>query len=231
MVLHFHFDSGNFWNLGCKDPLVNEFYDELQKHWRLLPTAPVIVIDDQDEDENEVDLTEFFESVKAEIAGDEGGGGGAEVVPVGIEEDAYLTQEDPYLAHLEFQVEEASKLKGDAEAPVAAAKGDAEAPVAVADAGQVLGNVKETSGEVGVEEQPHTTPKPDDPTTPKGPVVKVPFTPTPKMSDQEITERIARLKFLVCNFQNCFRKACVKKNITIRPHGFQTLSVLIGLQL
>lgn len=160
---------------------MNEFYDELQKHWRLKPTAPVIVIDDPDEDENEVDLTEFFESVKVEVV-DAEDGGGVEACPL---------QEDPYMAHMELQVEEASRPEGDAEAPVA-------------NAGQVLGSATETSGEVGVGEQPSTSPKPDGFTTPKGPVVKVPFTPSPKMSDQEITERIAQLRFLVCDFQNCF---------------------------
>ena len=170
---------------------MNEFYDELEKHWRLKPTAPVIVIDDVEEDENEVDLTEFFESVKAETVDSDDCGGGKEVAACSV--DPYVTQEDPYLTHLELQVEKAPELEG-----------KSEAPVAVPDAGQAVGNVKPSSGEVAVEQQPHTSQKPNGPMTPQGPVVKVPFTPSPKMSDQELTERIAKLKFLVCHFQNCF---------------------------
>eukprot|EP00435_Cladocopium_sp_Y103_P075611 s11_g60.t2 len=167
---------------ALSDPLVNEFYDELQKHWRLKATAPVVVIDLEDEDENEVDLTEFFELIKAE--GEVSDGEGVAGVEAAV---AYPLEEDPYMAHLEFQTEEASKP-------------DAEAPVV--DSCQVSANVKEASGEVVVEELPPTSPKANCPATPEGPVVKVPFTPTPKMSHKEIVERIALLKFLACEQAN-----------------------------
>lgn len=55
-----------------KDPLVNDFYDELFKHWRLKKNAPPVVdlLDDEGEDsmdttkdeDEEIDLAQYFEA-------------------------------------------------------------------------------------------------------------------------------------------------------------------------
>ena len=48
-----------------KDPLVNEFYEELFKHWTLKKTSTPVLINLEEADEQGADLSEIFE-VKAE---------------------------------------------------------------------------------------------------------------------------------------------------------------------
>ena len=59
-------------NLNNKDPVVEEFYQELFKHWRLKKGVkiPCVAIDDDEGDDPNVDLSALFE-VKAESGEDQ----------------------------------------------------------------------------------------------------------------------------------------------------------------
>ena len=170
-----------------KDPAVNEFYDELFKHWR--PKAKPVLIDLEKEDDCDsgLDLSGLF-SVKGEEEEEESGGNENSYAVM----DPYFTQmmpgDDDLLLALGSEPIEAGEGEG-----VHAEQGKHEDKVEC----DGLEKPLDPPGAVGVEahvEQPE--PVGCISTTPKASVTKVPFTPAKEISNKDLDEKIASLKQL-----------------------------------
>jgi hypothetical protein len=170
-----------------KDPAVNEFYEELFKHWR--PKAKPVLIDLEKEDDCDsgLDLSGLF-SVKGEEEEEESGGNENSYAVM----DPYFTQmmpgDDDLLLALGSEPIEAGEGEG-----VHAEQGKHEDKVEC----DGLEKPLDPPGAVGVEahvEQPE--PVGCISTTPKASVTKVPFTPAKEISNKDLDEKIASLKQL-----------------------------------
>lgn len=176
-----------------KDPAVNEFYDELFKHWR--PKAKPVLIDLEKADgcDNGLDLSGLF-SVKGEEEEEESGGNENSYAVM----DPYFTQmmpgDDDLLLALGSEPIEAGEGEG-----VHAEQGKHEDKVEC----DGLEKPLDPPGAVGVEGKSPAKPHVEQPepvgcisTTPKASVTKVPFTPAKEISNKDLDEKIASLKQL-----------------------------------
>ena len=183
---------------------MNDFYDELFRHWRPRVPGPVplVNLDDEDEDPGEVDLSEFYE-VKDEMVEDptmemdpyyatslwteddqEGGPGKGEFAEGNDEPGKGEPPQGGELAETKVEGDEPGKGEGKAERDEPREEEVVEA------------KVEGAVGEVGEKLE---TPSPCDPLVPGSPCqpcLKPSFVPE-KMSSSDIEARIAKLKHLV----------------------------------
>ena len=191
-----------------KDPLVNEFYDELFRHWKpktFQGPAPLVNIeDDEDDDPGEVDLSEFYD-VKGEKVDCE------EVEDPPMEMDPYYalsvwTEDDGEGGPEKDEAGEGKDEPGKIEAPEGGEldeskvggdePGKDEGKVEKDEPTEEVVGAKVEKGEVG---QKLETPSPSGPLVPGPPCqpnLKPAFVPE-KMSSSEIQDRIAKVKHLV----------------------------------
>ena len=161
---------------------MNDFYDELFRHWRPRAPGPVplVNLEDEDEDPGEVDLSEFYE-VKDEMV-----------------EDPPMEM-DPYYATSLWTEDdqEGGPGKGEfAEGNDEPGKGEGKAERDEPREEVVEAKVEGAVGEVGEKLE---TPSPCEPLvhgSPCQPCLKPSFVPE-KMSSSDIEARIAKLKHLV----------------------------------
>eukprot|EP00435_Cladocopium_sp_Y103_P038718 s2260_g10.t1 len=203
-----------FWCPKTKeDPLVNEFYDELFRHWRPRVPGPVplVNLEEDDEEEGEVDLNDFFQ-VKGEKVEDVEGVEGVEDPP--MEMDPYYTLS---LWTEDDQQGESGKgeLEGDdepgkgelLEAGVAEGKvggdepGKGEGKVEVDEPKDevVEGKLEGAVSEVGEKLETSNPGGPLVSEPPCQPPLKPSFAPE-KMSSSDLEARIAKVKHLVSRF-------------------------------
>ena len=182
---------------------MNDFYDELFRHWRPRAPGPVplVNLEDEDEDPGEVDLSEFYE-VKDEMVEDppmemdpyyatslwteddqEGGPGKGEFAEGNDEPGKGELPQGGELAETKVEGDEPGKGEGKAE------RDEPREEV-------VEAKVEGAVGEVGEKLE---TPSPCEPLvhgSPCQPCLKPSFVPE-KMSSSDIEARIAKLKHLV----------------------------------
>ena len=202
---------------------MNDFYDELFRHWRPRVPGPVplVNLDDEDEDPGEVDLSEFYE-VKDEMVEDppmemdpyyatslwteddqEGGPGKGEFAE-GNDEPGKGEPQGGELAETKVEGDEPGKGEPPQGGELAETKVEGDEPgkregKAERDEPReevVEAKVEGAVGEVGKKLE---TPSPCDPLVPGSPCqpcLKPSFVPE-KMSSSDIEARIAKLKHLV----------------------------------
>lgn len=184
--------------MTIEDPTVNEFYDELLRHWTLRPSSPTTtpLIDLEADDELGMDLSAMFD-VKKEVGT--------------IEDDGHLEYDlmDPYYSlenglhmgdeDVEVQVKGGSEDVGKAAEPsvVEAAEpsvGEAAEPSVLQAAEPSVVVAAEPVGD----SKPHGHQQPLEGSgpsmTPKASTTKQAFTPLDGLSDADIATRIAHLK-------------------------------------
>lgn len=176
-----------------KDPAVNEFYEELFKHWRPKVKPVLINLDKEDDNDQGMDLSGLF-SVKGEEEPEEGSGG---------DENVYAVM-DPYYQPMDVDDSESSPHL-DPEPSKTVEGEDVHAEQGKHEKVECEGFEKtlDPPGAVGVEgnsqAKPHVqqpTPEGCISTTPQASVTKVPFTPETEISNKELDEKIASLKQL-----------------------------------
>ena len=197
--------------LTIEDPTVNEFYDELLRHWTLRPSSPtttplIDLIDLAADDELGMDLSSMFD-VKKEVGTIEDGGHlEYELMDpyYSLENGLHMGDED-----VEVQGKGGSEDVGKAAEPsvveaaepsvVEAAEpsvGEAAEPSVVQAAEPSVGVAAEPVGD----SKPHGHQQPLEGSgpcmTPKASTTKQAFTPLDGLSDADIATRIAHLKWL-----------------------------------
>lgn len=159
-----------------KDPLVNDFYDELFKHWRLKKNAPPVIdlLDDEGEDsmditkneDEEIDLSMYFEAK-----------------PEGIDDDE-IAVNDPYC-----ELQDHAMAKAVENEPIGkdAHGNDYTPPHDDLETEPITPKPSAATGVVGA--------KPDEPAEPSPATTKPSLTPEP-MSREDLAKQIQRLQLL-----------------------------------
>lgn len=172
-----------------KDPLVDEFYDELFKHWSLKKTPIPPIIDLEAQDEAGTDLSGIFE-VKKEDGDSQ------------IESQQTLVIDDPYLCCMTPVKEPSVALVEvhDGETP------NTQVPTETSRMSRTPSVLSEGAKateprapecdvkKLQLDDQPSMKPKPSD--APEPATTKVSSMPSTTMSDEELGDRIARVRFL-----------------------------------